>query len=491
MKSFIFLFSFFLAPLAANATVIFTEVMYDLPGADSGREWVEIYNDGSESVTIATTTWKFFEANTNHGLSLFQGSTVLVGGGYAIIADEPQKFLIDWPAFSGTIFDSTFSLSNSGEALALKSSTTTITDQVTYDPTIGGGGDGLSLQKVGGLWVATTPTPGVAAITNTPPDSSSSDSGTATSSPDSSSSPDETASPLPAASSGGGGSPPPEPQISVRAIAPLHLVAGADAVFDANAFGFKKEPLPNARFVWSFGDGATAEGKKVLHAYHLPALYVVMVEASSGEWSATDRADIGVVAPQIVLSRVRPGPDGFIEIKNNGAYDLDLSRWFLRSGSAFFSFPKGTVLKKGGVVPFASVVTKLLIDPADTALLYPNGTEAVRYSDSSDEPLSATPPSLDLPTIQSVPSEPVPEREGDPRAAPRAEEVPPTPEATKITTTSDMVAAVGETTESRTSSWVWAGWALLVTVLGAAGYLWSAQAKIATLPPDEHYEIVE
>ena len=76
------------------ADIVINEVMYNLKtDSDDGREWVEITNTGSSAVAIATSTWRFFENNKNHELSLFQGSASIEVGGFAIIADDPQKFL--------------------------------------------------------------------------------------------------------------------------------------------------------------------------------------------------------------------------------------------------------------------------------------------------------------------------------------------------------------------------------------------------------------
>ena len=33
---------------------IINEVMYDLEGTDTDREWIEVYNDGAESMNLAT-----------------------------------------------------------------------------------------------------------------------------------------------------------------------------------------------------------------------------------------------------------------------------------------------------------------------------------------------------------------------------------------------------------------------------------------------------
>ena len=78
-----------------------SEVMYDVSGTDSGREWIELQNTGSTPVDL--TSLKLFEANTNHSLVESQGSATLAAGGFAIIADDPAKFKVDWPNFAGVI----------------------------------------------------------------------------------------------------------------------------------------------------------------------------------------------------------------------------------------------------------------------------------------------------------------------------------------------------------------------------------------------------
>jgi len=135
-----------------------TEIMYDLEGTDTGREWVEILNSGPTQIDI--TDWKFFEANNNHKLTINQGVGTISPGSRAIIVDKLDGFLLDNPNYSGIIIDSTFSLSNTGELLAIKDVNGKIIDQVTYSKEWGANGDGNSLQKINGIWTSTLPTPG-------------------------------------------------------------------------------------------------------------------------------------------------------------------------------------------------------------------------------------------------------------------------------------------------------------------------------------------
>jgi hypothetical protein len=147
------------APVSAYASVQISEIMYDVPGSDSGREWVEVTNTGLEAVDIAK--YKLAEGTTNHGFTVVQGSTLLPPGGSAILADDPAKFQTDWPAFTGTLLNTVFSLSNTGETLVIKNASSSVQDTVSYSASLGAAGDGSSLQRSGSNFIAAIPSPGV------------------------------------------------------------------------------------------------------------------------------------------------------------------------------------------------------------------------------------------------------------------------------------------------------------------------------------------
>ena len=157
----LFGFVFFLPHCFVLANIEINEIMYDLKtGSDDGREWIEIYNNSD--VTADLSTFKLFEADTNHKLVVVSGDSKLQAESYAIIVSTPEKFGKDFPNFSGVILDSTFSLSNSGENLVLKDGDIVV-DQYSYKSSSGAAGDGKSLQKINGMWIAASPTPGAPA----------------------------------------------------------------------------------------------------------------------------------------------------------------------------------------------------------------------------------------------------------------------------------------------------------------------------------------
>lgn len=148
-----------LLPAVALAQIQITEVMYDAPGSDSGREWIEIANLGSETIDIGK--YKLFENNTNHGLKLISGAPVLVPNATAVIASDAQKFLADYPAYSGTLFDSAFALSNTGESFSIKNGSSTVLTSIEYSAEETANGTGGSLQFKDGSLVVAMASPGL------------------------------------------------------------------------------------------------------------------------------------------------------------------------------------------------------------------------------------------------------------------------------------------------------------------------------------------
>jgi DNA/RNA endonuclease YhcR with UshA esterase domain len=144
---------------AANQDIIITEIMYDLPGNDEGREWIELYNKGTEEVTIlggsTSNSWRFFDGTSNRILSStpYQGSLTIKPGEYVILVQDPLKFKEDYPDFpdSITIIQvSAMSLKNTSNTIGLRiGSQGDLWSQVSYDQTLGANGNGKSLERLG------------------------------------------------------------------------------------------------------------------------------------------------------------------------------------------------------------------------------------------------------------------------------------------------------------------------------------------------------
>lgn len=364
-------FTIFITPLFAFASVSITEIMYDPKDADTGREWVEVLNVGSDVDILA---WKFSEGGTNHSLAVTQGSSVLKNGDYAIIADNTQKFFVDFPEYSGILFDSSFSLKNTSEQILLKDKSLNVIDSVTYDSSWGGAGDGNSLQKTAdGKFAGFLPTPGAGVTQGISATSLTESSSTSTSTP-----------PL-SESSASSSAWPTEAQIFANAGTDRGIIVGANSVFEGKALGFQKQPIDNARFIWNFGDGTTKEGKSVMHVYKYPGEYIVILDVSSGYFSASDRVMIRAEKSKIIISSLGDGDgkNNFIELSNPSNYDADISGWILRGGTTTFILPAHTYIGGNKKLIFASDTTKIVPQKGERVeLLYPNGIFATFYQPS-------------------------------------------------------------------------------------------------------------
>ncbi|OGI60937.1 hypothetical protein A2641_00940 [Candidatus Nomurabacteria bacterium RIFCSPHIGHO2_01_FULL_37_25] len=364
----------------AYAGLVINEIMYDLEDADTGREWVEIYNNSDTAVDVSA--FKFFEANTNHGLTLVEGDANIGAYGYAVIVSDSEKFKIDWPNFPGTIFDSSFSLSNDGEALAIKDESLNIVDEYTYSSSQGANGDGNSLQKISGSWSVATSTPGIANETVLPP------------------SPPPIVPNNSEGSSGGGGSSPNVtenktkaeiPKIKTKIITKTIAFVGVPVSFEALAFGYNGEKLFSGKYFWNFGDGDSVELKgsdinnqKFTHTYFYPGEYVVNLEYYTNHYGdvpdASDKVIIKVVSADILISGVGDEKDFFIELSNNTNYDADISKWILSSDKKSFVLPKNTIIgSKKKIIISPKITNFSILDKETLKLMNSQGNKIFDY----------------------------------------------------------------------------------------------------------------
>ena len=181
-------------------------------------------------------------------------------------------------------------------------------------------------------------------------------------------------------------------QISARAGEDKTAVAGADIVLEGNALGFKKEPLENARYLWTPGDGSSKEGKNIRHIYKYPGNYIAVLLVSSGDisTSASDRINIKVIPNEL---RIIETKREFIKLKNGSGVILDVSGWFLKAGGAIFKFPDYSLVAANSELIISSDISgiKFADNNFSAELLYPNGSAAFSYfpppvSSSSSKP---------------------------------------------------------------------------------------------------------
>jgi hypothetical protein len=300
-----------------------SEIMYDPQGTDSGREWVEIYNDTPNAVIL--TSYKLFEGGVNHSITAYSAVTSIPSGDYGVIADNAQKFLVDYPNYTGVLYDSAFSLINSGEQLILKDSSLSNLSEVTYNPSLGGDDDGSTLSYINGTWVRGLATPGAVNVEDTSVVVSSAATNT-----------NQTV---------GVQSVPPSPDIIMYLPYERVVVAGAPTEFSVSATNKANSPLTNMVYTWAFGDGGYGTASTTMYTYAYPGMYVTTVEATNGNVIGKAKMKVRVIPPDISIRDSGVGKYGaYIDVYNPHTYDLEVSQWLLDIDGAKFSFPKHTEL---------------------------------------------------------------------------------------------------------------------------------------------------
>lgn len=143
----------FLTTIYASNSLQFTEIMYNPQGSDTGREWVELSNPECENLE----EYKLLENNVNHNIILYSEGTC----NHTIICDDCDLFLDEYNV-SSLIYESSFTLSNTGEFIAITYNNT-IVDYINYTNMENIEGMSLTLQN---KWVHMVPTPGSHIIFN-------------------------------------------------------------------------------------------------------------------------------------------------------------------------------------------------------------------------------------------------------------------------------------------------------------------------------------
>lgn len=292
-------------------TLRINEIMYDVPGSDEKKEWIEIYHTGGDAINLSRLS--FLENKTKHKIAYVSGSSTLVFGDYAIIAENPEEFLKTNFAFPGNLFKSAMSLSNTGEELSLfgegKQYGTT-----SYSATSGAQGNGMSLQYFS-IWEASFPTPGRANIRT----------------------------------QGGGGRSSSQPQQSSTSnkkqkieviFSPAHPMVGESVFFSASSSTI----FP--KYEWNFGDNSatTTTQNSTTHSYEKEGEKSISVsvtdvgnEVITGTTLVTIEATSSVFAVNhIVISEILFDAEGgdngkeFIELYNPSSVPINLDNWAMR-----------------------------------------------------------------------------------------------------------------------------------------------------------------
>ena len=348
--------SLVILPASVSAQVIINEIAWMGTVASPNDEWMELYNPSDSLVSL--DGWVLEAADGTPKINL-EGT--ISASGFFLLERTDDNTVPDIPA--DQIY--TGALSNDGENLILKDVNGATVHQV--DASAGWpAGDNTTketMQWNGSSWITAPGTPKAAnPSSGTPPAGDDGEQGSV--------------------GGGGGGEEeevvgeikPLAGRLKVSSLGKKRIVGtGSSVLFRADSSGAGgAEP----RFVWTFGDGSTAEGRKVEHIYKFPGDHIVVLNASAGEEQAAVRGNVKVFQPEIIVTEVQAGSldDSYIQLENRSAYEVNLGNLRLEAAAGSFIFPPDTIIASKTKINFPSAVTQLTPgSPAAVRLVYPNG----------------------------------------------------------------------------------------------------------------------
>ena len=349
--------------------LIISEVMSNPVGDDSGREWVEIYNDSDNSIDISSLTISIKNGNPVN-VTPMQGGTTLASNSYAIIGStvsSATKFLQDYPTYNGILLKSGISLVNTGITsidIRLNGIVADILSSYTAAK------EGYTLSRINGNFVLSNPTPGndnqvfvqdVVTQSSTTTDNQST---IAQATP---------------------------PQADIVLYMPTEKIVVAGQETEFSVFGLTRggKVIDNLKYTWAYGDGGQGVGSTTVYRYAYPGKYIVLVEGGNGYVIGTGRMSVKVVTPEIFIEKINNGKYGnYIDISNPNNYDLDFSQWKLSIDGAVFPFPKNTLIAENSVTHISSLAMGFASTTISTStiikILFPNMEEVTRYQNKQE-----------------------------------------------------------------------------------------------------------
>jgi hypothetical protein len=134
--------------------------------------------------------------------------------------------------------------------------------------------------------------------------------------------------------------------------------------------------VSGARFYWTFGDGASAEGSVVNHSYLFPGEYNVVLNSSSGEDDAVDITKVKVVIPQAKINYA----DSYVEFVNENSLDLNIGEWKIRGNDKEYIIPKDTIISALGSLKIPASILGAVFGSEKLSVVYPDNQLAFETS---------------------------------------------------------------------------------------------------------------
>lgn len=470
----IFILVLFVPTAAAHAAVGINEVAWMGTPASASCEWVELFNDGAEPVSLSG--WTLTVANEGAAPKVVDLSGSIGASGYYVLARNTASCLGAEPTKSATLQTSFGSgISNAATTLTLKqgSDTADTVDASGGWDDVGGLNDSdnkLTAQRHSGSWITAAPTPGAANSTEdyVALDNDQDEEESSSSKSNTTSNPGYVAAPL--------------PQVFASAGSDRTVIVGADAKFVATAYDRDQDVINYAKFFWNFGDGTTAEGPWVLHHYSYPGRYAVELTITNTSLRTSSHITVTAMPASVSLELL---PQGGVSIQNNSGRDLDLSLWVVKQGEGVFVLPEHSVVLKGSSINISAATLGFMATEAK--LYYPDGTEVVEQEPQQAEVVAPAGPAAHEPTTVNAPLiVPTPYIQESAVPEPEASSTPEVIEVSQVSAPAQLAAAAA----SEATLPLWTALAGLggIAGLGVAS-VWAVRRKPVTGAAGEEFTI--
>lgn len=378
-----------LASRAASRDVVINEIAWMGTQASAADEWIELYNNTASPIDFSGWTLSFYKPATTTPSKIIPLSGNIPANGYYLIERTNDSTISDIPADLVSSFGT--GLVDSGMIVQLAQNGTVVdrTPELCDNKWCAGSNNPkMTMERVdpsqdGTLFANWATNNGTTingkdaagnAIIGTPKSKNSvfvsANAYGGNGSQSASSTTTEVVQLVPAASHG---VPlPPQPAFTVEAGENRTVLAGALVEFIARS-SVKNDSLATFRYVWNFGDGTMKEGRAVNHIYYFPGSYTANVNMASDELAVMDTARITVLAPLVIISEIKPGENGFVELYHAGKERIDIGGLVLGDKDNKFTLPKNTFLDGGGVLVLANTMTGIVGSGNIVSLYTANG----------------------------------------------------------------------------------------------------------------------
>ncbi len=327
---------------SGSESLTITEIMYDPVGTDSGREWVEILAPGQVD---SLGSYYLRENEVNHGVKLYEGHTPTGESDYAIIADNPTKFLVDFPQYTGYIYDSAFSLKNTGEDISLVSKDQDVLFTYTYEPVEETYDVLWTLQydTSSDGWIPGQASPGTGDIVSI---------GTASSGGEdkqvSKASKRQDIEEYPAHKT--------IQEITLQK--EIHGIVSIPVRF--NPYSVESLKVSNHKMHWSYGDGSSEFTDRPSHTYVYPGEYLLVGSVNEGkDFEHIAYGKVIIRENPVILKEIN-NEVGYVEVENTSSTIVNIEKFRINLGDGkVYVFPNNTlILGMGSIkVPFSTLNT--------------------------------------------------------------------------------------------------------------------------------------